>query len=102
MKLGITTRAIKEWSVQKGLSEADPDKQFKKITEEIGELAGAINKGLTDKEIMTEAGDVFVSLTIMMQQYGFDIEDCAELAYNKIANRQGKMVNGVFVKQSDL
>ncbi len=102
MKLGITTRAIKEWSKERGLDKADSDKQFKKITEEIGELAGAINKGLSDKEIMTEAGDVFVSLTIMMQQYGFDIEDCAELAYNKIKNRDGAMRNGIYVKQSDL
>lgn len=102
MKLGITTRAIKEWSKEKGLSGADPDKQFRKLIEEAGELAEAINKDLSDEEKMMEAGDVFIVLTIMMQQYGFDIEDCVELAYKKIENREGAMVNGVFVKQSDL
>lgn len=102
MKLGITTRAIKEWSKEKGLNGADPDKQFRKLMEEVGELAEAINKDLSDEEKMMEAGDVFIVLTIMMQQYGIDIEDCVELAYKKIENREGAMVNGVFVKQSDL
>ena len=102
MKLGITTRAIKDWSRERGLDKANPDKQFKKLIEEAGELAEAINKDLPDEEKMMEAGDVFIVLTIMMQQYGFDIEDCIELAYNKIKNREGAMVNGVFVKQSDL
>jgi len=28
------------------------------------------------------------------------VEDCIDYAYNEIANRKGKMINGTFVKQT--
>ena len=31
-----------------------------------------------------------------------DPEECLKLAYDKISNRSGKMVGGVFVKDEDL
>lgn len=31
-----------------------------------------------------------------------NLKECVELAYNEIANRKGKMVDGQFVKESDL
>lgn len=34
--------------------------------------------------------------------YDLDFLDCVELAYNEIANRKGKMIDGQFVKESDL
>lgn len=33
---------------------------------------------------------------------GTDIKTCLEIAWNEIKGRQGKMVDGVFIKQEDL
>lgn len=34
--------------------------------------------------------------------YNTTLKECVELAYNEIANRKGKMIDGQFVKESDL
>lgn len=34
--------------------------------------------------------------------YNLDFKDCVESAYSEIANRKGKMIDGQFVKESDL
>lgn len=34
--------------------------------------------------------------------YELDFKDCIRFAYNEIANRKGKMINGTFVKEEDL
>lgn len=34
--------------------------------------------------------------------YELNFIDCVESAYEEISNRKGKMVNGTFVKDSDL
>lgn len=38
----------------------------------------------------------------MANDYEFEFLDCLESAYNEIANRKGKMINGTFVKEQDL
>ena len=43
-----------------------------------------------------------VVLIIMCQQLGLELVDCLQYSWNEIKNRQGKMINGVFVKESDL
>ncbi|MBL5001779.1 hypothetical protein CUZ91_2862 [Enterococcus xinjiangensis] len=35
-------------------------------------------------------------------QKGTNVQECLEMAYNEIKGRTGKMVDGVFVKSSDL
>jgi hypothetical protein len=37
----------------------------------------------------------------MAMQLGVKIEDCIDSAYNEIKDRKGKLVNGVFIKESD-
>ena len=44
-------------------------------------------------------GDTMVTLILAAEMAGLRIEDCLEAAYEEIANRKGKMVNGVFVKE---
>lgn len=95
------TNKIRSWAVFRGLDDADPNKQILKLGEEFGEVCAAKSKGKKD-ELELEIGDVFVSLTILAMQEGTSVERCASLAYNKIKDRQGKMVNGVFVKEEDL
>lgn len=95
------TDRIRTWAIYRELDTADPDKQIQKLGEEFGEVCGANARGRQD-ELEIEIGDVFVSLTILAMQKGTSIERCAELAYEKIKNRNGKMINGVFVKEDDL
>ena len=41
-------------------------------------------------------------LLVVCQVWGLELEDCIESAYNEISIRKGKMINGTFVKESDL
>ena len=47
---------------------------------------------------------IFALATIIYiaEIYYLDFKDCVESAYNEIANREGEMVDGVFVKNEDL
>ena len=101
MKLGITTRSIKQWAKDRSLHTAESNKQMLKLVEELGELAEGMAKGKED-EVKDALGDMYVVMTILAMQRGHDIEECIELAYNEIKERRGKMINGIFVKESDL
>ena len=101
MKLGITTRAIKQWAKDRNLHTADSNKQMLKLVEELGELAEGMAKG-KEYEVKDALGDMYVVMTILAMQRGHDIEECIELAYNEIEDRKGKLVNGIYVKESDL
>lgn len=96
-----TQQAVEAWSRKRGIDKADPAKQMLKLTEEVGELAGAIAKDRRD-EMVDAIGDTLVVLTILCQQLSLDIGLCFEEAYDTIKNRKGKTVNGVFVKEEDL
>src|SRR5690625_1687653 len=95
------TELIREWAIERNLHTADPHKQALKLGEEFGELFEGLAKG---NEVLTKdaIGDMYVVMTIMAQQLGFNIEECIEIAYEEIKDRKGKMIDGVFVKESDL
>ena len=46
--------------------------------------------------------DLLFILRLLAIRYGSTVEECYELAYDEIKGRTGQMVNGVFVKTSDL
>lgn len=93
---------IAAWADQRNIIlGASPEKQFVKLMEEIGELAEGIAKGRTDA-IFDGIGDAVVVLTILAKQFNTDIEHCIELAWNEIKDRKGRIVNGVYLKESDL
>lgn len=95
------TELIRQWAIDRNLHTADPTKQALKIGEEFGELFEGLAKG--DEDLTKDAlGDMYVVMTILSQQLGFDIEECIELAYNEIKDRKGVMRGGVFVKEEDL
>lgn len=99
--LPTKTDLIRQWSIDRNLHTADPNKQALKLGEEFGELFEGLAKGnlaLTKDAI----GDMYVVLTIMSQQLGFTIEECIDVAYDEIKDRRGRMIDGVFVKESDL
>lgn len=52
-----------------------------------------------DHNLKLEYGDALVTLIIGMAQNRLSMTACLEAAYNKIKDRKGKMVNGLFVKE---
>jgi len=101
MDIQKTTKLIKQWAEDRSLATADPNKQALKLGEEFGELCQGLAKG--NKALAIDSiGDMYVVMTIMSMQLGVNIEDCVAIAYNEIKDRKGKMINGVFVKESDL
>jgi len=92
---------IRSWATDKGIYEkGDARTQYLKLMEESGELAEALLKN--DKaEIQDAIGDMIVVLTSIAKFEDMFIEDCIKSAYDVIAKRTGKMVNGTFVKDAD-
>src|SRR5690606_872733 len=90
---------IEDWAKDRNLIEgSSTHAQMLKLTEEVGELAGAIAKNRLD-DANDAVGDCVVVLTILAKQIGVDIEDCISGAYAEIKDRKGRMVDGVFVKE---
>lgn len=91
---------IELWSKERNLDKAEPTKQMLKLLEETGELASGIAR--SDNEVIIDSlGDVLVVLIILSQQLDLDLVECLQAAHNEIKDRQGKTVNGVFVKKED-
>lgn len=90
---------IRQWADDRGIyKNGDTKTQFAKLQEEAGELARAILKN--DKpEFIDAIGDMIVVLTNLAALEGLKVEDCVISAYDVIKSRQGKMVNGTFVKE---
>ncbi len=91
---------IVNWAAERGIfRHSDPSKQFLKLTEELGELAQAMQRH--DKDAIQDAiGDMTVVLTLMAHMYGWTLEDCRQAAWEQIQHRKGEMRNGVFVKRT--
>lgn len=102
MKFGELKGNVEIWAYDKNLIHSDYRfRQFEKVVEEVFELKEEIIQD--NKENMKlEFGDVIVTLIILSKQLDIDFEECLELAYLKIKNRQGKTIDGQFIKQEDL
>lgn len=87
-----------EWAEERGIFEhSDPKSQCLKFLSEAGEVADEVNKG--NKEALEmEIGDVIVTLILLCEMEGLDIQDCLSAALAKITKRTGKMENGVFIR----
>ncbi len=93
---------IRQWAKEKGIYKSgDARTQFVKLMEEAGELAQAILKN-DEPEVIDAIGDMVVVLTNLAELRGYKIKKCIDSAYNVIKSRQGKMVNGTFVKKESL
>jgi len=91
---------IRSWAKDRGIyDKGNSHTQYVKLMEEAGELAAALlNKDAY--EIKDAIGDMVVVLTNLAALEGMQIENCIEAAYNEIANRKGKMINGTVVKET--
>lgn len=91
---------VERWSKVRGLDRGDPKAQYLKVVEEVGEIAAGIardNIELTKDGI----GDTFVTLIILAQKLGANIDDCTAMAWNDIKDRNGMLIDDVFVKEAD-
>lgn len=113
---------VLEWAKDKDLlHERNAEKQFLKFMEEVFEFRDewllfvheynkcSYGEANNDPEVVElrgnmklEMGDVFVTLIILCDQLNIDPVDCLARAYEKIKDRKGKTINGVFIKQEDL
>ena len=92
---------IRTWADERGIyAEGDSKTQLIKLQEEMGELAKATLEN-DQPEVIDAIGDMVVVLTNLAHLNGVHIETCISEAYNVIAKRKGKMINGTFVKDEN-
>ncbi|AZF92377.1 DNA-binding protein [Streptococcus phage CHPC879] len=93
---------INEWAISHGLDKGNPKIEWMKVTEEVGEIRDVFLKpnDFDDPELALKdaIGDSIVTLVVLCLQLGYDIEECLKIAYNNIKDRQGKMIDGNFIK----
>lgn len=92
---------IKLWAVDKNLHNASSEKQMLKVVEEVAEIAAGMARDNMEA-VKDGIGDTIVTLIILAMQQDLNIQECLNFAYDEIKGRTGQMVNGVFVKSSDL
>ena len=94
-------KLVEEWAKEKRLDKAEPEKQMLKVIEEVGEVGAALARN-NENDLRDGIGDMVVTLIILAMQNNMDLYECLNQAYSENKNRQGNMVNGVFVKEADL
>lgn len=97
---------VNEWADERNLKQADPKIQWMRITEEVGEIRDVLLKPTKFTEpqaaLKDAIGDTLVTIIVLAHQLDLDVTECLGIAYEEIKNRKGKMINGTFVKESDL
>lgn len=97
---------INQWADKRNLKHADPNIQWMRITEEVGEIRDVLLKPTKFTEpnaaLKDAIGDTLVTIIVLAHQLDLDVTECLSVAYEEIKNRKGRMVNGTFVKEEDL
>lgn len=95
-------KSVEQWSKDKGLDKGNSFVQLAKFFEESGEVAAALCRD-NHEDLKDGIGDVVVTMIILAQQNGMNLEECLEQAYGEIKDRKGKMSkDGSFIKESDI
>lgn len=113
MKFEELQKQVLEWAEEKDLLHIEnADRQFMKFIEEVFEFKTEMDSFIITRnfrkmkqahlELISEMGDIFVTLIILCKQLDVDSVECLDLAYKKIKDRNGKTINGTFVKSEDL
>lgn len=68
----------------------------------IFDLGQDISQVAWEKYGLFEINSTLRNIMLIAQDYNLDFKDCVESSYKEIANREGEMVDGVFVKKADL
>lgn len=86
------------WAKERSLLKSENQwKQLAKLSEEVGELSRAMLKKDIAEQI-DSLGDCVIVLTILANQLGFSLGECTKKAYKVIENREGKTIDGTFIK----
>jgi len=100
MSFAYEEMRVINWARERGIYESsNAQAQFLKGTSEWGELADALAKGNMD-DTRDAVGDVLVCMINMCQFLDIDMTECLRQSVEVISKRKGKMVGGVFVKES--
>ena len=92
-------KKVAQWHHDRNLIEGASDKdQFCKLIQEAGELSDNICKG---KDVSDDIGDMIVVLINIAERNNLTLEECLERAWDDIKDREGKMVDGIFIKEGD-
>lgn len=89
---------IAEWAEARNITAeggATSYTQIPKLIEEVYEFRDAT----TEEEAKLEFGDILVVCIQIARLRGLDMVECLDLAYNKIKDRKGRMIDGRFVKE---
>lgn len=98
---------VEQWSDNKGITDkSSPEVQWMKVIEELGELSKAISESRED-DMVDGFGDVLVTLIIenyLLRKSGKlkenqTVEHCLGVAYDVIKDRDGEIVDGMFIKE---
>ena len=68
----------------------------------IFDLGKNISEIVWSKYGLFEVNSALKNIMLISQDYNLSFKDCVQSAYDEIANRKGKMINGTFVKEEDL
>jgi NTP pyrophosphatase (non-canonical NTP hydrolase) len=91
---------VVDWHHARNLINGATDQsQYVKLIEEAGELAGNITRG---KPIDDDIGDMLVVLINIAERNHLSLADCLNKAWDDIKDRKGRMINGSFIKETDL
>jgi NTP pyrophosphatase (non-canonical NTP hydrolase) len=87
-----------QWHRDRNLINGSDDKsQVLKLLQELGELSDSVCK---DEDIQDDIGDMLVVMINICERNNVTLDDCLTTAYRDIEHRTGRMVDGVFVKES--
>ena len=81
--------------------QATQESQLNKLREEVEEIAVEVATGDTEA-LASEIGDAYVVLCLLANTSGLSLDECIDKAWDKIKDRTGMMIQGTFVKQSNL
>ena len=91
---------IKQWHHERNLIDGANDKdQVCKLIQEVGELSDNVCKG---NDIKDDIGDIIVVLINIAERHNVTIAECLYEAYNDIKERTGTMVDGIFIKDTNV
>lgn len=88
------------WKTVIDPKEFTTEKLYMNLVSTSSKIIASYNKGLVTNEIRN-IENTFQLLSLIAGKYNTTLEDTLELAYNEIKDRQGKLVNGVFIKEDD-
>tara|TARA_Y100001951_G_C11284817_1_gene267925 strand:- start:208 stop:648 length:441 start_codon:yes stop_codon:yes gene_type:complete len=93
-------KKIVGWHHDRNLIDGSTDKdQFAKLIQEAGELSDNICKG---EDVSDDIGDMIVVLLNIAERNKLSLADCLSKAWDDIKDRKGRMVDGIFIKETDL